>query len=372
MEEVSVRRNTAADTDMNDKVMVEREPNGTDAMMNVLPTPDNSIPRDSEDSRSSDPVSTEPPDQPMTNSASPPPSKPAELPPSQPPQSPPAANQSTSPHLPSPLQNTTPSTPTKSPPATNPWYHSYRPTTPPIASSAEASPLVSPAKRFSSGEVKQPYLPTSPLNQLTDEDRAKFTQLATQLKTRLTYAAIKVENGWEKHSFSQIKSLLNEQSSPLSTPPGAQIGGGGRRRSQTFNEGAAGKLTYETFWATHSRQNPPYTNPSTSYPTQQNSTQNSSQPSYQLPSQQTHSQPLPARGEQPPRYATFPRRKPERLSLQTGGAAHTARDQSAAEIMIALASPRTRSEFSSPERDEVVSPSPKSRRKDVDGLGIHA
>jgi hypothetical protein len=341
--------------------------------MNVLPTPDNSVPRDSEDSRPSDPVSTEPPDQPMTNSASsPPPSQPTKQPPLQPPQSPPTANQSTSPHLPSPLQKTTPSTPTKSAPATNPFYHSYRPTTPPIASSAEASPLVSPAKRFSSGEVKQPYIPTSPLNQLTDEDRAKFAQLATQLKTRLTYAAIKVENGWEKHSFSQIKSLLNEQSSPLSTPPGAQTGGG-RRRSQTFNEGGSGKLTYESFWATHARQNaPPYTNPSTPYPTQQNSTQNASQPSYPLPSQGTHSQPLPARGEQPPRYATFPRRKPERLSLQMGAAAHTARDQSAAEIMIALASPRTRSEFSSPERDEVASPSPKSRRKDVDGLGIHA
>jgi len=54
--------------------------------------------------------------------------------------------------------------------------------------------------------------------------------------------------------------------------------------------------------------------------------------------------------------------------------------------MIALASPRTRSEFSSPERaggeetDEEVgrgSPTPRARKrvelaKDVDGLGIHA
>jgi hypothetical protein len=56
--------------------------------------------------------------------------------------------------------------------------------------------------------------------------------------------------------------------------------------------------------------------------------------------------------------------------------AHTARDQSAAEIMIALASPRTRSEFSSPERNEEEgSPTPRKRvelDKDVEGLGIHA
>jgi hypothetical protein len=98
-------------------------------------------------------------------------------------------------------------------------------------------------------------------------------------------------------------------------------------------------------------------------------------------------------------HATFPRRKPERLSL-TGvaggrGGIHTARDQSAAEIMIALASPRTRSEFSSPERESEVnredrqsegnetddegikSPTRRARKrvelaKDVEGLGIHA
>ena len=78
----------------------------------------------------------------------------------------------------------------------------------------------------------------------------------------------------------------------------------------------------------------------------------------------------------------------------TGGGrqqAHTARDQSAAEIMIALASPRTRSEFSSPERGaggngvgtdeegEAGSPSLRARKRvelekdrDVEGLGIHA
>jgi hypothetical protein len=48
--------------------------------------------------------------------------------------------------------------------------------------------------------------------------------------------------------------------------------------------------------------------------------------------------------------------------------------------MIALASPRTRSEFSSPERnvgrgeetDEEESPTRKVKKRDVEGLGIHA
>jgi len=157
--------------------------------------------------------------------------------------------------------------------------------------------------------------------------------LAAQLKTRLTYAAIKVENGWEKHSLSQIQNLLNEDKP--------------RRRSNTVQELAPpfpeGQLTYESFWANHSRR------------------QSSSQPS------------------QPTHHATFPRRKPDRLSI-TAARSHTARDQSAAEIMIALASPRTRSEFSSPERnmgrgeetDEEESPTRKVKKRDVEGLGIHA
>jgi hypothetical protein len=189
--------------------------------------------------------------------------------------------------------------------------------------------------------------------------------LATQLKTRLTYAAIKVENGWEKHSFSQIKSLLNEEQKPSQQYH--------RRRSHTIQEtpsnltlpsgGGVGKqLTYESFWATHSQQ------------------RHNQQPSHTTPG---------VRSSQPFHHATFPRRKPERLSLQGIAQGHTARDQSAAEIMIALASPRTRSEFSSPERntggnvdtDEEKSPPPsegfRARKRveldrDVDGLGIHA
>lgn len=193
--------------------------------------------------------------------------------------------------------------------------------------------------------------------------------MATQLRTRLTYAAIKVENGWEKHSFSQIKSLLNEEQKPSQHHHHHQQ----RRRSHTIQDppsnltlphgGGVGKqLTYESFWATHSQQ------------------RHQQQPSYTNPG---------LRSSQPFHHATFPRRKPERLSLQGIAQGHTARDQTAAEIMIALASPRTRSEFSSPERntggnvetDDEKSPTPsegvRARKRieldgDVDGVGIHA
>jgi len=61
----------------------------------------------------------------------------------------------------------------------NPFYtsqHSYRSSTPPIPSSAEQSPLISPAKRFSTGEVKPLYTPNSPRQPLNEEDRLKFSQ----------------------------------------------------------------------------------------------------------------------------------------------------------------------------------------------------
>lgn len=70
---------------------------------------------------------------------------------------------------------------TKSPPSgSNPFYtsqHQYRSSTPPIPSSAEQSPLISPAKRFSTGEVKPLYAPNSPRQPLNEEDRLKFSQV---------------------------------------------------------------------------------------------------------------------------------------------------------------------------------------------------
>lgn len=74
--------------------------------------------------------------------------------------------------------------PTSAPPS-NPFYTSpYRSSTPPIPSSSEQSPIISPAKRFSSGEVKPitTAAPTSPRQPLTDEDRIKFTQVSLPIQ----------------------------------------------------------------------------------------------------------------------------------------------------------------------------------------------
>jgi Whi5 like len=287
-------------------------------------------------------------------------------------------------HPPPPSWTRNKSPPTPVPP--NPFSSTaYRSSTPPMWSSAEQSPLVSPAKRFSTGEVKPlPFCPTSPRQPITEKERQKFNQvrvslavmliiqLATQLRTRLTYAAIKVEHGWEKHSLSQIQDLLNKNPSSPTTRKRSHTIHDSRQLDSQFEppssipqtQSQPGNLTYESFWANHSQRT------STSQPRS-----SSSQPLF---------------------HATFPRRRPERLSLttiaspassslQSPRSAHTARDQSAAEIMIALASPRTRSEFSSPERDHGLSedddaartsPSPRRVRKrgelakQADGLGI--
>jgi hypothetical protein len=69
---------------------------------------------------------------------------------------------------------------TRSPTSTpsNPFYTStYRSSTPPMPSSSEQSPIISPAKRFSSGEVKPVFTPNSPRQPLNEEDRIKFTQV---------------------------------------------------------------------------------------------------------------------------------------------------------------------------------------------------
>ena len=102
-------------------------------------------------------------------------------------QSPPTSNMNTllpSLHPSSPLPHGT-WTQAKSPSSgSNPFYtsqHSYRSSTPPIPSSAEQSPLISPAKRFSTGEVKPLYTPNSPRQPLNEEDRLKFSQASSPL-----------------------------------------------------------------------------------------------------------------------------------------------------------------------------------------------
>ena len=160
----------------------------SDAVM-IIRTPDNSMVEDVPESRpkslSSDqepsqrdnppipfntPVSLENTQRPPPQSP-PPPSRQSMLPPLPPLSSPSSVPQNTSASSWSQTRS-----PTSAP--SNPFYTStYRSSTPPMPSSSEQSPIISPAKRFSTGEVKPVFTPNSPRQPLNEEDRIKFTQV---------------------------------------------------------------------------------------------------------------------------------------------------------------------------------------------------
>ena len=47
-------------------------------------------------------------------------------------------------------------------------------------------------------------------------------QLSAQLKTRLSYAMIKVQNGWEKQSLDELEEVHSQRGSPSSAPGGSR------------------------------------------------------------------------------------------------------------------------------------------------------
>lgn len=49
-------------------------------------------------------------------------------------------------------------------------------------------------------------------------------QLSAQLRTRLSYAMIKVQNGWEKRSIEELEELPSQKGSPISAPEGYRNG----------------------------------------------------------------------------------------------------------------------------------------------------
>lgn len=53
----------------------------------------------------------------------------------------------------------------------------------------------------------------------------RISELSKQLKTRLTYAMVKVQNGWEQHSIDQVENIVATQlTSPASLMNGVQRG----------------------------------------------------------------------------------------------------------------------------------------------------
>ncbi|KAL9095244.1 MAG: hypothetical protein Q9165_002500 [Trypethelium subeluteriae] len=97
--------------------------------------------------------------------------------------------------------------------------------------SSDTSPasLSSPAsgggtKRTSSGTMKRPLshgVPSSghgghSRTNSTQSGRGRAGSLAAELKTKLTYAMLKVNNGWQKSNLNQIEQLTSQKASPTS------------------------------------------------------------------------------------------------------------------------------------------------------------
>ncbi|MCJ1309296.1 hypothetical protein MMC25_002955 [Agyrium rufum] len=80
-------------------------------------------------------------------------------------------------------------------------------------------------KRFSNGHLKQPSI-TSPISPVSTEFRghsrrpsnvstgSQVGDLAAQLRTRLSYAMLKVQHGWQEQSIDEIECIVSRQSPP--------------------------------------------------------------------------------------------------------------------------------------------------------------
>lgn len=62
-----------------------------------------------------------------------------------------------------------------------------------------------------------PAFPDTAYKQLT------YYQLSAQLKTRLSYAMVKVQNGWEKQSLEELEEVQSQRGSPNSAPGGSRV-----------------------------------------------------------------------------------------------------------------------------------------------------
>ncbi|KAH8765418.1 hypothetical protein F5883DRAFT_420893 [Diaporthe sp. PMI_573] len=100
-----------------------------------------------------------------------------------------------------------------------------------------APPARSAVKRTADGSVKDPrFSPTASPGRTASHSRntsavsatstasSRVTELSSELKTRLSYALLKVNNGWESRNINQVENLASRGGSPASsnsTIPGA-------------------------------------------------------------------------------------------------------------------------------------------------------
>ncbi|UPX10133.1 uncharacterized protein EKO05_0000804 [Ascochyta rabiei] len=94
------------------------------------------------------------------------------------------------------------------------------------------SPTTQGFKRSADGSVKGHGSTTSPKEGMFAHKRNKsmdthsstrIGELSAQLKTRLSYAMVKVQNGWEKQSLDELEEVHSQRGSPNSAPGGSRV-----------------------------------------------------------------------------------------------------------------------------------------------------
>ncbi|KAF2089611.1 hypothetical protein K490DRAFT_63747 [Saccharata proteae CBS 121410] len=125
------------------------------------------------------------------------------------------------------------------------------------AGSATTSPMVvdsqmltQGSKRTASGAVKMASKPLfarshgmvgHSRNTSLDSNMSRIGELSAELKTRLAYAMIKVQNGWEQKSIDEVETIASQRSTPmLQTPTSANFRGETdspiRRRTSSYDD----------------------------------------------------------------------------------------------------------------------------------------
>ncbi|KAK8080051.1 hypothetical protein PG997_007869 [Apiospora hydei] len=96
-------------------------------------------------------------------------------------------------------------------------------------------------------EVKSPNLCRGALgiHQVTDHQTA--LQLSAELKTKLSYAMLKVNNGWQSHSIDEVESLASQAASPTSSSSTLHGRHGASASPRPHKPGAPGRA-HESFW----------------------------------------------------------------------------------------------------------------------------
>lgn len=103
------------------------------------------------------------------------------------------------------------------------------------------------------------------------------SQLSSQLKTRLSYAMVKVQNGWQSHTLTELESLTSAPTSPLtsslrsprSRPTSSSTTLADRPPSQPHHHPGLDyptSPTYESFWRDHSDSHPSLAPPADIHP----------------------------------------------------------------------------------------------------------